>query len=88
MAEIERIEGAAGEDEVNWEQAEFPVQIAGRLMAIRRQGKSIWADLHDQSGKIQLWAKPDVLADFEQFGDLDLGDIIGLTGHAFRTPPR
>jgi len=85
VAEIERIESAAGEGELNWEEAEFPVQIAGRLMAIRRQGKSTWADLHDQSGKIQLWAKPDVLDDFEQFGELDLGDIIGLSGKAFRT---
>jgi len=85
VREIERIEAEAGEAAVNWEQAEFPVQLAGRLMAIRRQGKSTWADLHDLSGKIQLWAKPDVLDDFEQFGDLDLGDIIGLTGKAFRT---
>ena len=85
VAEIERVEAEAGEEEINWAEAEFPVQIAGRLMAIRRQGKSVWADLHDLSGKIQLWAKPDVLDDFEQFGDLDLGDIIGLSGQAFRT---
>jgi lysyl-tRNA synthetase class 2 len=85
VAEIERVEADAGESAVNWDKAEFPVQIAGRLMAIRRQGKSVWADLHDQSGKIQLWARPDVLADFEQFGDLDLGDLIGLSGRAFRT---
>jgi len=85
VAQIEAIEATAGEAQVNWEEAEFPVQIAGRLMAIRRQGKSTWADLHDLSGKMQLWAKPDVLPNFDDFGELDLGDIVGLTGKAFRT---
>ena len=85
LAQMAEIEAGAGEAGVNWEEAEFPVQLAGRLMAIRRQGKSTWADLHDLSGKIQLWAKPDVLPNFDEFGELDLGDIVGLTGKAFRT---
>ncbi|MEN6544546.1 MAG: lysine--tRNA ligase [Armatimonadia bacterium] len=82
---IEAVEAAAGGAEVDWETQEVPVKMAGRLMAIRRQGKSTWADLHDLSGKVQLWAKPDVLANFDDFGELDLGDIIGLEGKAFRT---
>jgi len=85
VAEICQRESEAGEAPVNWAEAEFPVQLAGRLMAIRRQGKSIWADLHDMSGKIQLWAREDVLADFADFADLDIGDIIGVRGQAFRT---
>ena len=60
--------------------------IAGRVLAIRRTGKIIFADLHDFSGKIQIVFS---LADFEDFEDfnklLDLGDIIGIEGEIFAT---
>lgn len=83
---IEAIEAEATNGEVDWEQKQIPVKVAGRLMAIRRQGKSDWADLHDATGKIQLWAKPDELgAQFAEFAEVDLGDIIGAEGVAFRT---
>ena len=62
------------------------VSIAGRLMAKRGMGKASFADLHDASGKIQLSATVDKLADeYEQFLHLDLGDIIGVNGTVFRT---
>ena len=62
------------------------VSIAGRVLAIRRTGKIIFADLHDFSGKIQIVFS---LADFEDFEDfrklLDPGDIIGIEGEIFAT---
>ncbi len=63
------------------------VSVCGRLMAYRGHGKSAFADLHDPSGRIQLFAKLDVLGEgrFEAFEDLDLGDILGVTGTVFRT---
>ena len=86
VAEVEGVEAAAGDSEVNWDDHPLPASLAGRLMAVRRQGKSMWADLHDLSGKLQLWIRKDVLEEqFDRFDDLDLGDIIGVRGALFRT---
>jgi lysyl-tRNA synthetase class 2 len=63
------------------------VTIAGRLIAKRDQGKAFFANLSDQSGTIQLYGKIDGLGEtpFQDFLDLDLGDIIGATGTVFKT---
>ncbi|MGQ9779068.1 MAG: lysine--tRNA ligase [Bacillota bacterium] len=63
------------------------VAVAGRLTAIRRQGKASFADLSDLTGKVQLYAREDVLGaeNYELFGLLDLGDIIGAEGTVFKT---
>ncbi|MCX5716086.1 MAG: lysine--tRNA ligase [Candidatus Omnitrophica bacterium] len=60
---------------------------AGRLMAIRVHGKSIFCDLRDQSGKIQLYVKEDIVTKdkFVIFEKLDIGDIIGVKGELFKT---
>ncbi|MCK5259613.1 MAG: lysine--tRNA ligase [Candidatus Omnitrophica bacterium] len=66
---------------------EKEVTIAGRLMASRSHGKVIFADLEDQSGKIQLFIKvQQVTANgFEIVKALDIGDIIGIKGTLFIT---
>lgn len=63
------------------------VTIAGRLMSKRRMGKIGFGDLLDLTGKIQVFAKKDVLGDeeYDRFKKLDIGDIIGVTGIVFRT---
>jgi lysyl-tRNA synthetase class 2 len=64
------------------------VSIAGRIMAIRRMGKSAFADIRDGSGKIQLLFQNIDRYDEEQrelFRDLDIGDIIGVEGNLLRT---
>lgn len=63
------------------------VTIAGRLIALRDQGKACFANIIDQTGTVQLYCKIDVLgeAEFKSFVDLDLGDIIGVTGIVFKT---
>ena len=64
------------------------VSIAGRLMAIRRMGKSAFADLRDRSGKIQLLFQDIDKFDEkprELFQNLDIGDIIGVEGNLLRT---
>jgi lysyl-tRNA synthetase, class II len=71
----------AGED------SEDRYRVAGRLHARRGQGKMAFLDLDDRSGRIQLQAKADVLGE-ERMAlllDLDLGDIIGVDGLAFRS---
>ncbi|MEW6308700.1 MAG: lysine--tRNA ligase [Bacillota bacterium] len=63
------------------------VGLAGRLMAVRGHGKASFADLQDQSGRIQLYAKVDTLGEaaFQLFSGLDLGDIIGVRGKVFKS---
>ncbi|HBS47793.1 TPA: lysine--tRNA ligase [Candidatus Dependentiae bacterium] len=62
--------------------------IAGRLMLVREHGKTIFADLQDRSGKIQLYIKQDILGDanFEIFKKFfDIGDLMWCSGTLFRT---
>jgi lysyl-tRNA synthetase class 2 len=63
------------------------VNLAGRLTAMRRMGKTSFADLRDGSGKIQLCFYKDRLDEktLELFQDLDIGDIIGVSGKLFHT---
>lgn len=71
------------------DQKESPVyQIAGRLMAIREHGKTIFATMQDASGKLQIYIKHDAVGDeqFEIFKHLiDIGDIVWCQGTAFKT---
>ena len=63
------------------------VKVAGRLMAKRGHGKAAFAHLQDETGKIQLYGKLDVLGaeKFELYEKLDMGDFLGVTGKVFRT---
>lgn len=61
--------------------------VAGRLRAIRGHGASTFADLEDQSGRIQLFFSRDVLGEkeYDLIKLLDLGDFVGVTGEVFKT---
>ena len=63
------------------------VVVAGRLTARRGMGKSIFADLRDSSGKIQLFVGKSEIGDeaFALFKKLDIGDIVGIKGPTFLT---
>jgi len=63
------------------------VSIAGRVTAHRDMGKSMFIDVRDQSGRLQVYAQKNVLGDerFDIFRHLDLGDFIGVTGTLFTT---
>lgn len=63
------------------------VAVAGRLTAMRRHGKSTFADLRDESGRLQVQARVDVLGGekYAEFLEIDLGDFVGVTGQVFRT---
>ncbi|MFH1563463.1 MAG: lysine--tRNA ligase [Nitrospirota bacterium] len=69
------------------ENSEEKVSSAGRLMAIREHGKSIFATIKDRKGKIQIYARKDILGDdgFSLFKELDMGDFIGVQGKVFKT---
>ena len=63
-------------------------EVAGRVVSIRKHGKSIFANLQDRSGKIQIYIKKEDVGDaqFELFDHyIDLGDIVWFEGTSFRT---
>ena len=78
----QQFDGLEGEAE-----SEEEITIAGRLMAIRGHGKASFSVLMDRRGRIQIYFKMDVLGEekYSQFKLLDIGDIIGVKGHVFRT---
>src|SRR5579884_1834507 len=69
------------------EETEVSHRVAGRLAARRGQGRMAFLDLVDRSGQIQLQARLDVLGEeaMERLLGLDLGDLIGVDGVAFRS---
>ncbi len=62
-------------------------RLAGRVMARRGQGKLVFLDLVDRSGRLQLLAAADVLDAelFERVGGISLGDVVGVEGEAITT---
>jgi lysine--tRNA ligase len=64
-----------------------PVVMAGRLMTMRSHGKTAFANIRDKAGDIQIYFRKDVMGEeaYEFVKMLDIGDIIGVEGHVFRT---
>ena len=63
------------------------VSIAGRLLTIRNMGNSSFANLHDESGNIQIYLQKKQVGEdsYALFNNLDLGDIVGIEGVLFKT---
>ena len=62
-------------------------RLAGRIMSKRATGKTLFVDLHDRSGQIQLYIRKDEVGDelFADWEDLDRGDFAGVEGYMFRS---
>jgi lysyl-tRNA synthetase, class II len=60
-----------------------PVRLAGRLVSWRAHGKTAFAHLADESGRLQLYFRKDALGDdaFAALDLLDIGDVCGVEGH-------
>jgi lysyl-tRNA synthetase class 2 len=78
---------AAHEDLEAGAETDARYRVAGRMTARRGHGKAAFIDLADRSGRIQLHAREDVLGEqeFERLTSLDLGDLIGVDGTAFKS---
>ncbi len=63
------------------------LRVPGRIRAIREQGKLVFIDLHDGSGKLQLFVRRNLLdaASNELLDALDLGDYLLAEGELLRT---
>jgi lysyl-tRNA synthetase class 2 len=69
------------------EETDAADRIAGRMTARRGHGGAAFIDVVDRSGKLQVQAKRDVLGDesFDLLTSLDIGDLIGVDGTAFKS---
>ncbi len=63
------------------------VAIAGRVMTTRRKGKVGFTNVQDVKGQVQLYVRKDDVGEeaYEIYKTCDLGDIIGVRGHVFKT---
>jgi lysyl-tRNA synthetase class 2 len=63
------------------------VAVAGRIMAIRAQGKAGFATLQQEGQRLQIYVRLDAVGEqaFALYKLLDLGDHIGVSGYLFRT---
>ena len=77
--------GQAGAQELADKKVE--VGLAGRIVQIRLQGKAGFAHIFSHGRRLQIYVKLDVVGQraYELFRLLDLGDIVGVSGHLFRT---
>ncbi len=63
------------------------LRVAGRIVALRPHGKAGFAHLAGDGGRLQIYVRLDAVGEqmFQVFQLLDLGDIVGVSGHLFRT---
>ncbi|UCD23931.1 MAG: lysine--tRNA ligase [Gemmatimonadota bacterium] len=67
--------------------AEVPVRVAGRIVALRPHGKTTFGHVADHTGRVQFFLRRDEVGDdiYSALKLLDLGDHIGLAGVMFTT---
>lgn len=63
------------------------VSVAGRIISKRVMGKASFFHIMDGRGKIQIYARRDVMGDdpYAEYKKFDIGDIVGITGEVFKT---
>ena len=66
------------------------VSVAGRIMAIRRMGKASFFHIQDRRARLQVYIQQNAVGEpiYSFFRGLDVGDIVGVEGHLFRTRTR
>jgi|CZKZ01.1.fsa_nt_gi lysyl-tRNA synthetase class 2 len=69
------------------EASRVTVAVAGRIMAIRAQGKAGFATLQQDGQRLQIYVRLDAVGEqgFALYKLLDMGDHIGVSGYLFRT---
>jgi len=83
----ELVEKYASADAPTLEASKPPVRVAGRILTLRLHGKAGFAHISGSGKRLQIYVKLDIVGQkaFELFQLLDLGDLIGVAGHLFRT---
>jgi len=75
------------QDQATLAAAAHPASVAGRMMLKRVMGKASFATLQDSTGRIQIYLDRNALGEenYDDFKHWDIGDIIAVTGHVFKT---
>jgi lysyl-tRNA synthetase class 2 len=87
-ANLHQAHGNKAAEELNSEGvAKTTAKVAGRMMLKRVMGKASFATLQDATGRIQVYVTRDDVGDdlYALFKHWDLGDIVGVEGHLFKT---
>jgi len=71
----------------SYEEESISYKVAGRVMSMRKFGKAAFFHIQDETGRLQIYAKRDLLgeAEFNFFKKWDVGDIVGVHGRLFKT---
>ena len=74
-------------DAATLESQRVNVHTAGRLLTLRLHGRAGFAHIRGDGARLQIYVKFDAVGEraFHLFQLLDLGDIVGISGHLFRT---
>jgi lysyl-tRNA synthetase class 2 len=80
--------GGASDEELSG--APKDLRIAGRILALRRMGKASFFHLQDGAARLQVYVQQNGVGapSYDLFRNLDIGDIVGIEGHLFRTRTR
>ena len=87
-ANLHQAHGEKTAEDLNGEGvAKTPAKVAGRMMLKRVMGKASFATLQDVTGRIQVYVTRDDVGEdlYALFKHWDLGDIVGVEGHLFKT---
>ena len=84
-AEVVEQFGERSAEQLGTERVE--VRVAGRIVALRPHGKAAFAHIAGDGKRLQIYVRLDAVGEqaFKLFQLLDLGDIVGISGHLFRT---
>ena len=67
-------------------ESEKKFSLAGRILAIRGQGKTTFMDLWEAHSRLQLYLGEKILGEsYEQLKNYDIGDYVGVKGELFKT---
>jgi lysyl-tRNA synthetase class 2 len=79
--------GEHGEKTAEQLAPEIRVKLAGRIQTIRRMGKAGFMHIQQNGARLQCYVRKDAVSerDYQLFGILDIGDIVGAEGYLFRT---
>jgi len=74
-------------DAATLENRRVNVRTAGRILTLRLHGKAGFANIQGDGARLQIYVKLDAVGErtFRLFQLLDMGDIVGISGHLFRT---
>jgi lysyl-tRNA synthetase, class II len=76
-----------GRDAAELEAERVSVRVAGRILTLRLHGKTGFAHLQGAGARVQIYVRLDAVGErlFHLFRLLDMGDVVGVAGHLFRT---